>query len=147
MILVLFSLDYILKTLALNNLEVGQSINFLPFVDLLLIFNSGVAFGFLDYGTTTSSLTLLLITILITIFLFRLLHQEKSKIAKIGLALIISGAIGNSFDRFLDYQVTDFLHLHSMQFSFFVFNPADAYITVGALLLIYFEIKKNVSLK
>jgi lipoprotein signal peptidase len=44
----------------------------------------------------------------------------------------------------MDGLVTDFLHLKIADFSFFIFNIADASITVGAIFLIYLELfKKN----
>ena len=54
--------------------------------------------------------------------------------------VIATWALGNILDRFNDGQVTDFLHLEILEFSFFVFNFADLFITVGAILIIYFEI-------
>ena len=62
---------------------------------------------------------------------------------KISLSLIASGAIGNVLDRINDGSVTDFLHLEIYNYSLFVFNLADAFITIGAILIIYFEIRRN----
>ena len=59
---------------------------------------------------------------------------------KIGLSFVTGGAFGNIFDRLVDGKVTDFLHLEIMNFSFFVFNLADLFITIGAILIIYFEL-------
>ncbi len=55
--------------------------------------------------------------------------------------LIVGGALGNILDRAGDGAVTDFLHFYINNFSFFIFNPADAFIIIGALLLIFFGIK------
>ena len=60
---------------------------------------------------------------------------------KIALSFIVSGAIGNVLDRINDGSVTDFLHLKIYNYSLFVFNLADAFITIGAVLIIYFEFK------
>jgi len=52
--------------------------------------------------------------------------------------------LGNIIDRFTDGLVTDFLHLKIADFSFFIFNIADASISLGAIFLIYLELfKKN----
>ena len=69
-----------------------------------------------------------------------MLIQEKVQIAKLALSLIIAGALGNIVDRIVDGRVTDFLHLEIANFSFFIFNLADAFITLGAILIIYFEL-------
>ena len=141
LIILLVVLDLFSKDYAANNFLFAQSYStFIPFIDFLLIYNSGIAFGIFDgYGNLASNL-LLVITIFILIYLIRLLVKEKVQIAKLALSLITAGALGNIIDRFIDGKVTDFLHLEFGSFSFFIFNLADAFITLGAILIIYFEL-------
>lgn len=141
LIILLVVLDLFSKDYAANNFLFAQSYStFIPFIDFLLIYNSGIAFGIFDgYGNLASNL-LLVITIFILIYLIRLLAKEKVQIAKFALSLITAGALGNIIDRFIDGKVTDFLHLEFGSFSFFIFNLADAFITLGAILIIYFEL-------
>ena len=141
LIFLLVVLDLFSKDYAANNFLFAQSYStFIPFIDFLLIYNSGIAFGIFDgYGNLASNL-LLVITIFILIYLIRLLVKEKVPIAKFALSLITAGALGNIIDRFIDGKVTDFLHLEFGSFSFFIFNLADAFITLGAILIIYFEL-------
>ena len=141
LIIFLVILDLFSKNYAVNNFLFAQSYTtFIPFIDFLLIYNSGIAFGIFDgYGNLASNL-LLVITIFILIYLIRLLSKEKVQIAKLALSLIIAGALGNIIDRTIDGKVTDFLHLEISNFSFFIFNLADAFITLGAILIIYFEL-------
>ena len=141
LIIILVVLDLFSKDYAANNFLFAQSYTtFIPFIDFLLIYNSGIAFGIFDgYGNLASNL-LLVITIFILIYLIRLLVKEKVQIAKFALSLITAGALGNIIDRFIDGKVTDFLHLEFGSFSFFIFNLADAFITLGAILIIYFEL-------
>ena len=141
LIILLVVLDLFSKDYAANNFVFAQSYTtFIPFIDFLLIYNSGIAFGIFDgYGNLASNL-LLVITIFILIYLIRLLVKEKVQIAKFALSLITAGALGNIIDRFIDGKVTDFLHLEFGSFSFFIFNLADAFITLGAILIIYFEL-------
>ena len=141
LIILLVVLDLFSKDYAANNFLFAQSYTtFIPFIDFLLIYNSGIAFGIFDgYGNLASNL-LLVITIFILIYLIRLLVKEKVKIAKLALSLITAGALGTIIDRFIDGKVTDFLHLEFGSFSFFIFNLADAFITLGAILIIYFEL-------
>ena len=141
LIILLVVLDLFSKDYAANNFLFAQSYTtFIPFIDFLLIYNSGIAFGIFDgYGNLASNL-LLVITIFILIYLIRLLVKEKAQIAKFALSLITAGALGNIIDRFIDGKVTDFLHLEFGSFSFFIFNLADAFITLGAILIIYFEL-------
>ena len=141
LIILLVVLDLFSKDYAANNFLFAQSYStFIPFIDFLLIYNSGIAFGIFDgFGNLASNL-LLVITFFILIYLIRLLVKEKVKIAKLALSLITAGALGNIIDRFIDGKVTDFLHLEFGNFSFFIFNLADAFITLGAILIIYFEL-------
>ena len=141
LIIFLVILDLFSKNYAVNNFLFGQSYSTLiPFIDFLVIYNSGIAFGIFDgYGNLASNF-LLVITIFILIYLIRLLAKEKFQIAKLALSLIIAGALGNIIDRTIDGKVTDFLHLEISNFSFFIFNLADAFITLGAILIIYFEL-------
>ena len=144
LIVFLFFTDLYSKNLALHNLLYGQSENtFLPIIDLLLIYNSGIAFGIFDNAGLGISSILLVITILILIYLLWMIFNEKDMHIKTSLSIITGGAIGNIYDRAMDGKVTDFLHLEILNNSFFVFNLADAFITIGAVLIIYFEIIKK----
>ena len=137
----LIFIDFYSKNLAIENLVYGQSLEtFIPFIDLLLIYNSGIAFGIFDNGSVFTSYILLILTLLISLYLIWMIINESEVNKKIALSIIAAGAFGNILDRINDGQVTDFLHLEILNFSFFIFNLADAFITIGALLIIYFEI-------
>ena len=107
----------------------------------MLIYNSGIAFGIFDDRGDLASNLLLILTILITLYLLWMIIKETRYRYKIALSFIVSGAIGNVLDRINDGSVTDFLHLKIYNYSLFVFNLADAFITIGATLIIYFEFK------
>ena len=140
-ILLLVFIDYYSKSLALLNLSYGQlNETFMPFIDFLLIYNSGIAFGMLDGKSIYVSYLLLILTISISTYLVWLIYNEQNPKKKIALTLITGGALGNILDRFNDGEVTDFIHLEILEFSLFVFNFADLFITIGAILIIYFEI-------
>ena len=137
----LIFIDFYSKNLAIENLVYGKSLEtFIPFIDLLLIYNSGIAFGIFDNGSVFTSYILLILTLLISLYLIWMIINESEVNKKIALSIITAGAFGNILDRINDGQVTDFLHLEILNFSFFIFNFADAFITIGAILIIYFEI-------
>ena len=141
LIISLVAIDLVSKSFAINSLSFGESsTTFIPFVDLLLIYNSGIAFGIFDNSGTLASNILLLVASLILCYLIWMIINEPETNKKYSLSIITAGAIGNIIDRASDGQVTDFLHLEILNFSFFVFNLADAFITIGAILIIYFEI-------
>ena len=139
-ILIFIVLDLFSKHLALNYLSHSTPIEFIPIIDFYLTFNSGVAFGFLDLGSRVMSNILTFAGILIVLYMLVLLKNENDSTKKLALSIIIGGALGNIFDRLPDGYVTDFLHLKINNFSFFIFNIADASITIGAVLLIYLEL-------
>ena len=142
-ILIFIVLDLFSKHLALTYLNHSTPIEFIPFIDFYLTFNSGIAFGFLDLGSRVMSNMLTLAGTLIIVYMMVLLKNENDKTKKLALSIIIGGALGNIFDRLPDGYVTDFLHLKINNFSFFIFNIADASITIGAVLLIYLELFKK----
>ena len=88
-------------------------------------------------------------TILLTGFIVGFLWKEKNghPLIKYGLALILSGAIGNLIDRMFYGKVVDFLDLMIGNFHWYIFNIADSSVTIGMILFIihsiYIEQKKT----
>ena len=111
----------------------------LPILSLYRVHNTGIAFSFLaDFG----GLPLIAVTVAITVGRARLLadaREDGGRWATVGYALIIGGALGNLVDRILHGHVVDFLLLHFGDWTLFVFNLADAALTLGpAILLIVY---------
>lgn len=143
LILILVLIDQISKYWILSFLELGESFNLLPFLDLTLIFNSGIAFGLLDnLGNLGSWLLYLLVTAIIIYFTYLTLKAE-SKTESLIMLLILSGGLGNVIDRTIHGYVVDFVHFNFNGYSFYVFNFADSLITVGAILYIWFFFIRN----
>jgi len=143
LILILVLVDQISKYWILSFLELGESFNLLPFLDLTLIFNSGIAFGLLDnLGNLGSWLLYLLVTAIIIYFTYLTLKAE-SKTESLIMLLILSGGLGNVIDRTIYGYVVDFVHFNFNGYSFYVFNFADSLITVGAILYIWFFFIRN----
>ena len=140
----LVALDLWTKNIAVSSLSLGSAKEFfLPFIDLLLLYNSGIAFGVLDNNNQFQTYGLLIIGIIIVSYILYLAFKETSYKKMLGFSIIAGGALGNIIDRAINGHVTDFLHLKINNFSFFIFNMADAFITIGAILIIYFELKTN----
>ena len=125
----------------------GDVVNILPFLGITLAFNSGIAFSLLDFNNFFTAYVLLFIGLIITVFLVRLFKQEDNITSKVGLILIISGALGNIIDRAMDGVVTDFLLFFVGNTPFFIFNLADAYISCGAVLYFGIELSNYISKK
>jgi len=128
-------------------LQQGDVANILPFLSITLAFNSGIAFSLLDFNNFFTDYVLLFIGLIITVFLVRLFKQEDNITSKVGLILIISGALGNIIDRAMDGVVTDFLLFFVGNTPFFIFNLADAYISCGAVLYFGIELSNYISKK
>ena len=101
--------------------------------------NDGMAFGLSFPG---GKHILLVMTILLTGFIIGFLWKEREghPLVKYGLALILSGAIGNLIDRFLYGKVVDFLDLMIGDFHWYIFNVADSSVTIGMVLFIIHSI-------
>ena len=138
----LIVIDLASKFIAEENLVFGQAIPLIPILDLLLVFNSGIAFSLFDFNNNVFSFGLSLLGLMIVAYLHSLYKSEESSINRFSLILIIAGALGNILDRLPDGVVTDFLFLHVGNTSFFIFNFADAFISIGAALFFLTEFKK-----
>ena len=141
-ILLLITLDLISKLMAEQYLEFGQSVPLIPILDFFLVYNSGIAFSILDINNKLLSFGLSILGVLIVGYLNSLYRVQESSIYQVTFILIISGAMGNILDRLVDGVVTDFLYLHIGNTSFFIFNLADAFISIGAALFFIMEFKK-----
>tara|TARA_B100000614_G_scaffold40987_1_gene33781 strand:+ start:479 stop:979 length:501 start_codon:yes stop_codon:yes gene_type:complete len=141
-IFLLITIDLISKLIAEQYLEFGQSMPLIPILDFFLVYNSGIAFSILDINNKILSFGLSILGLLIVAYLNKLYRAQESSIHQVTFILIISGAMGNILDRLEDGVVTDFLYLHIGSISFFVFNLADAFISIGAALFLIMEFKK-----
>jgi len=138
----LIVIDLASKFIAEENLVFGQAIPLIPILDLLLVFNSGIAFSLFDFNNNVFSFGLSLLGLMIVAYLHSIYKSDESSINRLSLILIIAGALGNILDRLPDGVVTDFLFLHVGNTSFFIFNFADAFISIGAALFFLTEFKK-----
>ena len=143
-ILIIFAFDRISKFYILNLSETGEFVNIqiIPFLNLYLIWNTGVGFGLLssnsDFYYNLITLLFVLINIIIIVIIF------KSNDYKFFLFLmILGGSISNLFDRIYYKAVPDFIDLHFNDFHWFIFNVADIFITIGVLCLIFAELFLN----
>ncbi len=140
-ILVVLILDYASKKYAE---ELNQIIILNSFLAFHKIDNSGIAFSLFDNLNDTGLLVLnLTITMILIIILRELfLNIRKSLLYIIGLSLVLGGGLGNLIDRFDNYTVTDFISVNFGDLYFpAIFNLADMFITIGALLIIIYFLK------
>ena len=116
----------------------GSEIFVSKFLNINLIWNEGIAFGLLSFDQENlyNFLTILIILIIFFIFMMTL---KSYGLKKIGLIMILGGALGNVFDRILYKAVPDFIDFHIGNFHWFIFNLADIFITLGVIFMILLE--------
>jgi signal peptidase II len=131
--------DQAIKALVESTMELGEAIAVLPFFAILRAHNDGVAFSMFGGVSHTS---LIIITSLISlgalIYLIKTPPQDWT--LRLGLALIVGGAIGNIIDRIQHAYVIDYFYFHTPVWSFAIFNLADVFISCGAVLILVTEI-------
>ena len=146
----IFGLDRFSKAyvISINEKSLSTDLFVSKYLNINLIYNEGIAFGLLSFEENHIYQILTTIIFIIIIILFFMIFRAKTKkYEKIGLILIVGGALGNFYDRIMYNAVPDFIDLHVGNFHWFIFNIADIFITIGVLWLIFLEIisKKKVN--
>ncbi|MBO0661373.1 signal peptidase II [Jiella sp. MQZ9-1] len=137
-VLIAVMLDQLIKAIVVATMPLGSAIPLLPFLALLHARNTGIAFSmFSEFGDVGLSV-LAGAVLLIVLFLWVKTPAER-KLTHFGLAIIVGGAIGNLIDRVRLGYVVDYVYFHTPAFDFAVFNLADAFITVGAIIILLDE--------
>jgi signal peptidase II len=135
--------DQASKLWLLNVFELGPrgTVRVLPFLDLVLAWNTGISYGWFQDSGPLGQTVLLGIKIVAVIALAVWMARAGTRLAVIGLGLIIGGAIGNAIDRLAHGAVVDFALLHAeiggKTYNWYVFNLADVAIVAGVAALLY----------
>ncbi|MCT9000042.1 signal peptidase II [Chelativorans intermedius] len=136
--LVALLLDQAVKALVEAGLALHERVDVLPFLALLHSRNTGIAFSLFS-GVDGVWLSLAVLVIIVFIATMAVRTGPQQVFARFGFALIIGGALGNLIDRAVRGHVVDYVFFHTPVWSFAIFNLADAFITIGAGLVILDE--------
>ena len=131
----LFGIDQLSKAWAVSHLKDQLPRTFFhDWFELFYLENKGAAWGMLSGQTTF--LIIITVVVLVAIFLWyaKIPYQKQTIVLKLSLIMIASGALGNMMDRILHHYVIDFLYVKRIDFQ--VFNIADIYVTLGAVLFV-----------
>jgi len=141
---VLFVVDQLSKylvtgVLGLDTLSAERPVT--GFFALRFVPNPGVSLGFLRADSDAERWALVAMTGAIAAGVLVWLFRERNRADQIGLGLVLGGALGNIIDRVRFGYVVDFADLHLMMpwgewRPFYIFNVADAAITIGVVILI-----------
>ena len=102
------------------------------FFGIQLIYNMGIAFGMPIRGIFLKIITLAIIGGLVYYYM-RYERPKKNQCIDVAFACIFAGAISHGYERIFVGQVIDFFSIKY----FAIFNVADIFITIGAILLLY----------
>ena len=123
-----------------NNL--GSDIFNSAYLNIVLIWNKGIAFGLLSFSESyLYNIISLIIAIIIIVLVIMSLNSQGFK--RYSLLMIVGGALGNLHDRFFFNAVPDFIDFHIGNFHWFIFNVSDIFITLGVISMIVLELFDN----
>lgn len=130
-------IDQLTKYLVVTNLEIGESCLRVPhFIEVRYVRNYGGMMGtFEGMGRILGAATILILAAGIILII---LKKIRLGVPYVCITMIIAGGIGNLIDRIRLGYVIDFINV--LFVDFYVFNFADCLVTVGAFLLIFYEI-------
>lgn len=134
--LVLMFLDQATKYWARHSLSKGHSISLIKGVlSFSYVENRGAAWGIFQGKYIALGILTVIIAIGLVWFIYRIPQNKRFNWLQFTMILLLSGAIGNLFDRFYFQFVTDFIYFELIDFP--VFNVADCYVTISAFFLIW----------
>lgn len=146
-IILLIGADQVSKKLAQAHLMGKGTISVIgDFFVLVYATNRG---GFLSFGSNANQwlwwLFFVVLPILVLIFftVYIILKKKEDVFYLSFWVFVISGGIGNLIDRVLYGEVTDFMHIDFGLFKTGVFNIADLYLNVFALLVVLIYLIRN----
>ena len=140
----IFALDRISKIHVINIAEkFGQvDIYINKFLNIILVWNSGIGFGLLSFEKEFLYNLITLIIILVN-FVILYLGIKSNNFKGFLFFIILGGSLGNLFDRLYYSAVPDFIDINYNGFHWFIFNVADIFISVGIICLIFAELFFN----
>jgi signal peptidase II len=136
-------LDQASKLWLLNVFDLAHrgAVGVTPFFDLVLAWNIGISFGWLQNDGQAAQIALMAVKAVAVVALAIWMARSHTRLATVALGLIIGGAIGNGIDRLAYGAVVDFALFHieigGKTFNWYVFNLADVAIVAGVAALLY----------
>ncbi len=140
-VIALIVADQLTKAMVRGSVELHESIPLVSDVlALTRVHNTGAAFGMLnsiEFPGKTVVLTLVASLALAGVAWYAASVPQSDRLARLGVACILGGAIGNLIDRATAGYVLDYVDVSWRGWHFWAFNVADAAITIGVVLMIF----------
>ena len=140
----IYFLDRLSKiyVIQLDKNNFGSEIFNSSYLNIVLIWNKGIAFGLFSFNEThLYNILTLIISIIIIIVIIMSLRTQGFK--RYSLLMVVGGALGNLYDRIFFNAVPDFIDFHIGEFHWFIFNVADMFISLGVIFMILYELIDN----
>jgi len=137
----IYFLDRLTKiyVIQLDKNNLGSDIFNSTYLNIILIWNKGIAFGLLSFNESyLYNIISLIIAIIVVVLVIMSVKSHGFK--RYSLLMIVGGAIGNLHDRIFFNAVPDFIDFHVENFHWFIFNVADIFISAGVIFMILIEI-------
>ena len=144
MVASIYFLDRLTKmyVIQLDKNNLGSDIFNSAYLNIVLIWNKGIAFGLFSFNEShLYNILSLIISIIVLILVIMALKSQDFK--RYSLLMIVGGALGNLHDRIFFNAVPDFIDFHVGNFHWFIFNVSDIFITLGVISMIVLEIADN----
>ena len=140
----IYLLDRLTKisVIQLDKNSLGSDIFNSAYLNIVLVWNKGIAFGLLSFNEAYLYNILSLIISILVVALVRM-SLKSLGFQRYSLLMIVGGALGNLHDRVFYNAVPDFIDFHIGNFHWFVFNIADIFITLGVISMILIELIDN----
>jgi signal peptidase II len=139
-----FGLDRVTKLLIQSNMAPDDVSTVIPgFFNIVYAGNRGIVFGLMSEGESEwRAFFLIGLTALVIATVAVVLWQRTprglaaSRWSRLGLSLVLGGALGNLYDRLASGAVTDFLDFYIGGYHWPAFNVADSGLCIGAALIL-----------
>ena len=143
-VFLIYFLDRLSKiyVIQLDKNNLGSDIFNSTYLNIILIWNKGIAFGLLSFNESYLY-NIITLTIAIIIIVLIVMSLKSQGFKRYSLLMIVGGALGNLHDRFFFNAVPDFIDFHIGNFHWFIFNVSDIFITFGVISMIVLELFDN----
>ena len=144
LVTLIYFLDRLTKifVIQLDKNNFGSDIFNSSYLNIVLIWNKGIAFGLFSFNEAyLYNILSLIISIIVVILVIMSLKSQGFK--RYSILMIVGGALGNLHDRIFFNAVPDFIDFHVGNFHWFIFNVSDIFISLGVISMIVLELADN----
>lgn len=137
------TLDLLSKYIISIKLSLNESITIINnFFYLNYVQNTGAAWSMLSNKTWLLTIISIVVS-LILIYYYCQCYKNKDSLTCLCISLMLTGAIGNLYDRLVLGYVRDFLSFNIFGYMFPVFNIADSLLVIGGFLWLIMTLIKE----